>query len=142
MVIILRTFYVFKLNKNYVSIANKIPKNIYMLLKSIYDYKESDILVAFDLFNDICIPINKDFINKYVYDKLKKEEEYTKFKDIHMYHNYFTNEESKMNVLNSHLKIKSNEYNNIFMNNIKDLTNLFVCDFIYEKYELFKTNKT
>lgn len=123
----MRTFYVFKLNKNYISIAKNNPYNIFILLNSIYTYKKSDIIVAFDLFNEICIPINREFFDKYFYDKLKKKEEYTKFKHIHMYHDYFTGEESKMTVNVSHIKIKSNKEENIFISNLID--GLFICDF-------------
>ena len=136
----MRTFYLFKLSKDYTLIANKKPENIYILLKSIYSYKKRDVLVAFDLFNEICIPINIDYINKMIYYKLKEDEDYTKFQNIHMYHNYFTNEESKMNVLKSHIRIKSNMINNVFIKNIKELTDLFVCDFIYDKYNFFNNS--
>ncbi len=129
MVIILKTFYIFKLNKEYYSIAKKDSLNVYIALKSIYSYKNKDILVPFNLFNEICSPINKDFFNKYIYDKLKILDEYTKFKNIHMYHNYFTNEESKVIINNSHIKIKSNNENNIFIKSISDISNLFICDF-------------
>ena len=67
----MRTFYVFKLNKNYISVAKNNPYNIFILLNSIYTYKKSDIIVAFDLFNEVCLPINSDFFDKYYYDKLK-----------------------------------------------------------------------
>ena len=130
----MRTFYVFKLNKNYKNILKKEPYNIFILLNSIYSYKNKDILVAFDTFKEICIPINKEFFNKYFYEKLKQYEEYTKFKDVHMYHNYFTGEESKMTIGISHIKIKSNDENNIFLNNM--LEDLFICDFKNNFYKV------
>lgn len=119
--------------------ANKIPENIYIMLKSIYNYNRKDVIVAFDLFNELCIPINEEFFNKYFYDRLKEYDEYTKFKNVHMYHNYFTNEESKMNINKSHIRIKSTLENNIFLTNIKDLTDLFVCDFINDNYDYLKS---
>lgn len=117
----------FKLNKNYISIAKNNPGNIFILLNSIYTYKKSDIIVAFDLFDEICMPINKDFFDKYYYNRLKNNEEYTKFKNVHMYHNYFTGEVSKMVINVSHIKIKSNKENNIFISNL--IGELFICDF-------------
>lgn len=134
----MRTFYVFKLNKKYISIVKNNPYNIFILLNSIYTYKKSDVMVAFDLFNEICIPINKDFFDKYYYDKLKDKEEYTKFKNIHMLHNYFTGEVSKMVVNISHIKIKSNIKDNIFISNL--IEGLFICDFKNNFY--YYWNKT
>ena len=139
--IILRTFYLFKLNDSYKSIAKRKTKSIYLLFKSIYDYDKKDILIAFDLFDEICIPINIEFINSYIFNKLKNDENYTKYRSIHMYNNYLTNEVSKMNVLKSHIKIKSNFYNNIFTNNIREIIDIFVCDFITDSYMYTSSNK-
>lgn len=134
----MKTFYIFKLNHNYSEIAKKEPFKIYILLNSIYTYKRKDIIIAFDLFNEICLSINKDFFNKYFYDKLKSDDEYIRFQNVHMYHNYFTGEESKMTVNISHIKIKSNLDKNIFLENI--ISDLFICDFNREYYEYTMSN--
>lgn len=138
MVIILKTFYIFKLNKTYSDIAKKKPFNIYALLNSIYTYKSGSIQVAFDLFKEICIPINKEFFNEYYYSKLKILEEYTKFKNTHMYNNFLSGETSKMIINTSHILIKSNISDNVFILNLID--NLFICDFknSYYKYSSSK----
>lgn len=137
----MKTFYIFKINRNYISIGLNNSLNLYLLLKSIYEYKDKDILVAFNLFNELCLPINIDFFNKYIYDRLKSDDLYTKFKNTHMYHNYFSGEESKMIIYKSHVRIKTNEDNNIFLCNLKDLTELFVCDFINDYYKYYNGNK-
>ena len=133
----MRTFYIFKLNSIYEKISTENPANIYLLFKSIYTYDKSNIDIAFDLFNDIVLPINSNFINEYIYNKLKNSDGYIKYRNIHMYNNYFTNEVSKMSVLNSYIKIKSNLYNNIFINNLEDITSMFVCDFLSDNYSYF-----
>ena len=138
--IILRTIYVFKINKNYIKLVIKKPEKYYILLKTIYNYKKKDIEVAFNFFNEICRAINKSFYNKYIYERLKNDDAYSRFIDTHMYHDYFREEESKMNIYNSYIKIKSNKANNIFLNNLKELTDLFVCDFINDYYELYNKN--
>lgn len=137
----MRTFYIFKINKQFVRVANDTPKNMYILLNTIYKYNKKDIITAFNLFNELCIPINIEFFNKYIYDKLINDDDYTRFINTHMYHNYFNNEESKMIINKSHIKIKSNKMDNIFLNNLKDITDLFVCDFINEYYNYFKNSK-
>lgn len=137
----MKTFYIFKINRNYISIGLNNSLNLYLLLKSIYEYKDKDILVAFNLFNELCLPINIDFFNKYIYDRLKSDDLYTKFKNTHMYHNYFSGEESKMIIYKSHVRIKTNEDNNTFLCNLKDLTELFVCDFINDYYKYYNGNK-
>lgn len=138
----MKTFYVFKIKNNYISIALSNSTNLYLLLKSIYQYKNKDILVAFNLFNELCLPINIDFFNKYIYDRLKDDDLYTKFKNTHLYHDYFSGEESKMIIYKSHIRIKSNKDNNVFLCNLKDLTELFVCDFMNEYYRYYNGNKS
>ena len=138
MVIILKTFYIFKLNKHYLNIAKENPNSVFILLNSIYTYNKSDIVVAFDLFKEICSPINKEFFNKYYYDKLREFEEYTKFKNTHMYNNYLSDEISKMEINNSHIKIKSNIVDNIFLLNMLD--SVFICDFKTNCYNLLNRN--
>lgn len=138
----MKTFYVFKIKNNYISIALNNSTNLYLLLKSIYQYKNKDILVAFNLFNELCLPINIDFFNKYIYDRLKDDDLYTKFKNTHLYHDYFSGEESKMIIYKSHIRIKSNKDNNVFLCNLKDLTELFVCDFMNEYYRCYNGNKS
>lgn len=138
----MKTFYVFKIKNNYISIALSNSTNLYLLLKSIYQYKNKDILVAFNLFNELCLPINIDFFNKYIYDRLKDDDLYTKFKNTHLYHDYFSGEESKMIICKSHIRIKSNKDNNVFLCNLKDLTELFVCDFMNDFYKFYNGNKS
>ena len=131
----------FKINRNYATLGLTKPENLYIMLKSIYSYNKKDILIALDLFNEICLSINSDFFNKYIYSNLKNDEFYTMFKNTHMYHNYFTGEESKMSVNKSNIRIKSNVNDNIFLINLENLTHLFVCDFINDYYRFF-SNKS
>ena len=133
----MKTFYLFKISENYINIAKKTPENIYVLLSSIYRQNKRNIDIAFNLFNEICLPINNEFFNDYIYKKLKSNEEYTKFKNTHMYNNYFTDEVSKMIIRISNIKIKSNIKENIFIINLSDLGNLFICDFENNYYDYF-----
>ena len=129
MVIILKTFYIFNLNKSTHILAKKNSYNIYLLLSTIYNQNKINIISAYNLFNEICNPINKEFYNVYLYDKLKDNEYYTKYRNVHMYNDYMNDEISKLTIMNTHIKIKSNKEDNIFITTIYDLDNLFICDF-------------
>ena len=130
----MKTFYIFKLNKKTLSIARKTPYNIYILLNTIYRQKRKELLKAYNLFDELCIPINNEFFNSYIYEKMKNNEYYTKFKSIHMYNDYLNDETSKMTINLSHIIIKSNKDKNIFINEIEELNDLFICDFKNNKY--------
>lgn len=125
----MKTFYIFKLNKVYNSIAKRNPESIFMLLSSIYQHNKHDVLTAYNLFSDICLPINKNFFNNYIFVRFRSNEEYTKFKNVHMYNNYFTNETSKIEIFKSFIRVKSNMRDNTFSNLILELDNMFLCEF-------------
>lgn len=131
----MKTFYIFKLNKNYIDIAKKTPNNIFILLSSINNHDKENIIEAFDLFNEICLPINVEFFDDFIFKKLNNYDSYTKFKSVHMYNDYLNDEISKMNINYSHIKIKSNKNDNVFINNLYNLGDLFMCDFNNDFYE-------
>jgi len=139
----LKTFYIFKINKNYISLSKTSPENMYMLFKSINNHKKDDVIVAYDLFREISLPINRDFFNEFIYMKLRYNESYTKYRNVHMYNDYLNDEISKMSINNSHIKIKSNKDDNIFVSNLMNVDNLFLCDFKSEYYKYLNiTEKT
>ena len=138
--IILKTFYLFKLNKEYINIAKKEPFNIYILLSSINNHNKKEVNIAFNLFNEICLPINIEFINSYLFNKLYSLESYTKFMNVHMFHDYFSGEESKIIVNKTHIKIKSNIENSIFLSNLLYFNNLFLCNFNDDFYRFLGKN--
>lgn len=137
----MKTFYIFKINKNYISLAKSSPENMYMLFKSINNHKRDDIIVAYDLLKEISLPINRDFFNEFIYMKLRYNESYTKYRNVHMYNDYLKDEISKMSINNSHIKIKSNKENNVFVNNLINIDNLFLCDFNNDYYKYLINNE-
>lgn len=141
MVIILKTFYIFNLNKSTHILAKKNPYHIYLLLLTIYNQNKINIISAYNLFDEICNPINKEFYNIYLFDKLKDNEYYTKYRNIHMYNDYMNDEISKLTIMNTHIKIKSNKEDNIFITTIYDLDNLFICEFKNDYYN-YSINKS
>lgn len=141
MVIILKTFYIFNLNKSTHILAKKNTYHIYLLLLTIYNQNKINIISAYNLFDEICNPINKEFYNIYLFDKLKDNEYYTKYRNIHMYNDYMNDEISKLTIMNTHIKIKSNKEDNIFITTIYDLDNLFICDFKNDYYN-YSINKS
>ena len=136
----MKTFYIFKINKNYIALSKTSPDNMYLLFKSISNHKKNDVIVAYDLLKEISLPINKDFFNEFIYMKLRYNDSYTKYRNIHMFNDYLNGETSKMNINNSHIKIKSNKSDNVFIHNLNNIDNLFLCDFKnnYYKYLINK----
>ena len=115
----MKTFYIFKIKKDFINTAKKDPLSIYIILKSILNHNKLDIESAFNTFDSICISINKTFFNSYIFDILSNADEYSKFKNVHMYYD---------------AKIKSNIKENTFLKIIKNISNLFIVNFDENEY--------
>ena len=63
---------------------------------------------------------------------------YTCHNNTHILNDFFKNETTKLTINNSHLKLKSNVVYPSFLRDIKNMPNLFVCDFINSDYFFLK----
>ena len=128
----------FKINKKYLKRLKNSPDSFYLLFKSIYSYNGPDIKSTYNLYNELTDIINADFINSYLSSYYINDDNYTKFKNIHMYNNFYTKENTKMKINNSYVKIESDRVNNTFLLTLDNVIELFVCDFISDRYMLLE----
>ena len=130
----MRTLYVFKIKKEYRKIVKDREFNLYEMINSINYVKKDEINYAYELLSTINVPLNKYQINKMVYDNLKQLDGYTLFKNKHRYLNYFSKENSELIVKNNYMLLISNKEDNLFLNEIKKISDLFICDFDSTEY--------
>ena len=124
----MKTFYIFKIKKDFINTAKKDPLSIYIILKSILNHNKLDIESAFNTFDSICISINKTFFNSYIFDILSNADEYSKFKNVHMYYDYLSGESSKITINKCYAKIKN--ISNLFIVNFDENEYLFTGSYI------------
>jgi len=130
----MRTLYVFKIKKEYREIVKNKEFNLYEAINSINYVKKDDINYAYELLSTINVPLNKFQINKMIYNNLKKLDGYTLFKNRHKYLNYFSKEESELIVKSNYMLLISNKEDNLFLKEIKKISDLFICDFDSTEY--------
>lgn len=130
----LRTFYIFKINKEFKTITKNKPYNLYLALDNIHKMDTKDINLAYRLFDEICDIDKKVNINASIFNEFKDNDSYTKFNNNHLIYDYYTKENSKLTINTSYLKLKSTSNNPIFFNILKDYPNLFVIDFGSKDY--------
>lgn len=130
----MKTLYVFKIKKEFKSLVKGREFNLYEVINSINYINKKDIVYAYNLLLTINVPLNKFQINKMIYNNLKKLDGYTLFKNRHKYINYFTKEESELVVKYNYMLLISNKENNLFLKEIKKITDLFICDFDVADY--------
>jgi len=130
----MKTLYVFKIKKEFKNLVREREYNLYETINSINYIKKSDVIYAYNLLLSINVPLNKFQINKMIYNNLKKLDGYTLFKNRHKYINYFTKEESELIVKYNYMLLISNREDNLFLSEIKKISDLFICDFDVSDY--------
>ena len=132
--IILRTFYIFKISKEFKVITKDKPYNLYLALDNIHSMNTDELNLAYKLFDEICDRPDVKKLNLSVFNTLKDSDYYIKFNNNHLINNYYTTENSKLTINRSYLKIKSSLNNPTFFKILKSIPNLFVIDFSSKDY--------
>lgn len=128
----MRVFYCFNIKDEFKFLYKETPSNLYNILKHIYYLDRDDLLYAKTILNQICNPIDKEEMDKYLFIKLHREYSYSKKKDVHYINNLYKNEISRLIVKKKYIKIESESSFSSFINIISRINNnLFVCDFEY-----------
>ena len=86
------------------------------------------------MFDKICKIIPRKNISKLIKDSNIEDLTYTTFRNAHMINDFLNNENTKLLINNSHIKIKSNTLYPRFFRNLEHIPNLFICDFINMDY--------
>lgn len=129
----MRTFYIFKINKEFVSLTKDSPYTLFKSLEQIYYINRKDLQRAFELYETIAIPFDKQSTNIAIFDSYRSNDFYTKVNSIHFISNYYTDEKTKLVVKNSHLTLNTSSATPCFLRNLTG-NNLFVCDFKNKDY--------
>lgn len=130
----MRTFYIFKINKEFKTLTKNKPYNLYLAFDDIYYMKRKDINIAKSVFDKMCEETKAKNLNLEIFNKLKNSDYYTKFNNNHLINNYYTDESSKLTVNRTYLKLKSTINNPSFFKVLKTIPNLFVIDFYSKDY--------
>lgn len=129
----MRTYYVFKINKYFSYVYKNKPYKIYKTIEEIYHVKEYDMVLTYKIYEQIALTFNKTKLNEYFNEVYKGNNFYHKNNNTHIYSDNY--EYTKLVVTNSNLKIKSNINNPIFFKDINNCyDNIFICDFINKDY--------
>lgn len=130
----MRTFYLFKIKKSYSEITKDAPYNLFKAIENIYYLKQEDLSYFNNFFLQIRDTFNKDYLDNNIFEYYKNKYSYTKFNNIHMINDYYTEEKSKLIINNSYLYIKSTKNVPTFLRAITKKDNIFVCDFENKDY--------
>ena len=128
----MRTYYLFKI-KDSINKTQVNEFNIYKTLDNIYSKRINEIESKKIILKTL------DFINQNDYslrfERLYKEDDfYSNRNKTHSYFDYFNNEETKMYISNTFIKITSNKNIPTFLYDLLSIDNFFICDFFNVDY--------
>lgn len=130
----MRTFYIFKISKEFKTITKNKPYNLFLALDNIHNMDSDDVSLACRLFEEICDKPNVKELNLSIFNELKNSDYYIKFNNNHLINNYYTTENSKLTINKTYLKLKSTLNNPTFFKTLRIIPNLFVIDFSSKDY--------
>jgi len=130
----MRTFYIFKINKEMAILTKDTPYNMFKSMEQIYRLDKKDFSLGLKLFEQLAEPINHKRINNRIFNLYKDNDHYTKFRNVHQIHNRYKPEETKLTVNKVYLMLESNIVKPLFFRHLNLDSNLFVCDFENKDY--------
>ena len=124
----MRTFYIFKINKEMGILLKESPYNLFKSMEGIYLMDKADVGFGKELLDQIIVPIDK-----LIYDKNKENDFYIKSGDIHRIVNKYRKEDTIIKVRNSHILLHTNIINKD-IRKFLPISELFACDFENKDY--------
>lgn len=130
----MRTFYLFRINQEFMNLTARNPYNLYKTMEDIYYLKRDEVDIGYNMFKQIVLPFNQERINDYLFYLYKNDDHYTKYNNNHMINNFYTDEQSKLIVNKTFLLLKTTKVKPTFFENLKVDNGIFVCDFVNKDY--------
>ncbi len=134
----MRLYYIFSIKEEIYRITGRNPKRLYALLENIYKLKKEEANIGYKLFEKTCNFLDKKNINLLIKNLNYDNFSYTCFRNSHIINDFYKSENTKLTVNYSHMFMKTNMMYPEFFNEIKNLKNIFVCDFVNEDYFFLK----
>ncbi len=130
----MRTFYLFKINKEFCNLTKNCPLNLFKSLEEIYYTDKTNVDMAYNIFEQIIEPFKDNILNKNLFLYYQENINYTKFNNVHMINDFYSDEQSKLIINKSFMLLKTNVTNPDFLKRLVNEKNIFVCDFMNKDY--------
>lgn len=139
----MRKFYVFQIKKEYETLYETYPKNLYDILESLFLLKEKNYAYGVELFFQLTDKIDKNRLNKEIFIQYHQERIYSKINTSHVINDLYKDEVSMLIVKKSYLLIESNHNHSTFFSFLKKKKiPFFICDFQNRDYFWLSDLKT
>ncbi|MBQ6323685.1 MAG: sporulation inhibitor of replication protein SirA [Bacilli bacterium] len=136
----MKTYYIFKIKKEFVNLYKDTPSVLYNILKNIYYLEREEADYGYNLFKQLTIPLNKNKLDRDIFLKFHQDIPYSKRKNTHYINNLYRNEISRLTINNSYLKLEVEQNFSTFFKILEEESDdLFACPF--KKVDFFFLNE-
>lgn len=136
----MRTFYIFLMKEEFISLYKNSPKVLFQILRQIYYLHIDEVHYGFNLFKQLIMTINKEELDMFIFLKFHQEYSYVKRSGVHIINDLYKDEVSRLLVKKTHIKIESDSFPYTFLTTLGNFSaTFFVCDF--EKQDYFFLDK-
>ncbi len=129
----MRKFYIFNINQEFAILTRELPYNLYKTLEELYYLKQQDYSIGVAIFEKVALPIDKKNLNINIFNEFKNNQYYTKFNNLHMINNYYSNEKTTLAINKAFLTLETTTIHPSFLKELKN-SNYFACDFKNKDY--------
>ena len=131
----MRTFYLFKIKKEFINLYKDNYKILYDSLRRIYSMDKKEVQYGYNLLFQLIDIINKDDIDRHLFVKLHNKMFYTKQDNDHIINNLYKDEISILKIKNIYMRLEVNKDYSMFFDILYNKhDNYFICDFINDDY--------
>ena len=125
----MRTFYIFKINKEIAILTKVNPYNIYKNIEQIKKLGIQGLSLSYNIYEQLISRIDSKKYNSKIYRLYKDNDYYQKNRNIHCIHNKYKPEDTILEIKNSYLLLQTNYLKPAFLKELTFDSDLFVCDF-------------
>ncbi len=130
----MRTFYAFKIREEYAILTKNNPYSLFRMLEFIYHLDRNELTTGMDLFYKMVDKLNTQNLENQLLKHYQENYGYTKFKNMHQFHDYYEKEASKLLIKDHYLLLESSILKPTFLQDLKNISRLFLCDFENKDY--------
>ena len=130
----MRLFYIFKINPYIEVMLKDNPYELYHALQTIYYRDEDDINIGYKFISQLIEPLVVKDLDIAIFKKYKNNYFYMKYKNVHSMHDVYRKENTVLSIYKTYIKLETNKIKPQFLESLKKVPHLFVCDFQTKDY--------
>ena len=117
------------ISNRHIHLTEEDYKSMEDILEDIYYLDKKDITLAVSSYDKICNTFSKKNMNKMIKNEMQDNLSYMIYNYTHTINDFLNNETSKLEIFNTHMKLKTNSCYSSFFKSLDKMPYIFIVDF-------------